>query len=244
MILTMLPYKFASESARDLSKALGVKRIYPDGGYYPKSGHKIINWGNSHPHFSGGNFFNKPEAVAIAANKLDSFAKLWVAGVATPELTLDPAIARAWLDRGWKVVCRQTITGHGGHGITVVKPGEQLITAKFYTKYVRKDQEYRVHVGGGKVIDFTEKRRSHSRTLGSEYIRSYDNGWVFCRENISLPEIVRKQSIAAVVALGLDFGAVDIAYRDGKAWVFEINTAPGLDGTTIERYKQYFRANR
>jgi glutathione synthase/RimK-type ligase-like ATP-grasp enzyme len=42
--------------------------------------------------------------------------------------------------------------------------------------------------------------------------------------------------------LGLDFGAVDIGHRiiDNKVFVFEVNTAPGIEGTTLQRYVNTF----
>ena len=51
-----------------------------------------------------------------------------------------------------------------------------------------------------------------------------------------------EQSIAAVQHVGLDFGAVDIIYnqREDSSYVLEINTAPGLMGTTGERYAEAF----
>ena len=42
--------------------------------------------------------------------------------------------------------------------------------------------------------------------------------------------------------LGLDFGAVDVIWNEheSKAYVLEINTAPGLEGSTVEDYKEFF----
>ncbi|MNY81884.1 hypothetical protein D3C86_2236870 [compost metagenome] len=42
----------------------------------------------------------------------------------------------------------------------------------------------------------------------------------------------------AVNALGLDFGAADVIWNDHRkqAFVLEVNTAPGLTGTTLEKY--------
>jgi D-alanine-D-alanine ligase-like ATP-grasp enzyme len=69
-------------------------------------------------------------------------------------------------------------------------------------------------------------------------IRSYENGWVFCRENIQKPDDLEAVSIAAVSAIGLTFGAVDVIYNEkqNKCFVLEVNTAPGLTGTTINSY--------
>ena len=52
----------------------------------------------------------------------------------------------------------------------------------------------------------------------------------------------------SVNLLGLDFGAVDIGHRlqDNKFFVFEINTAPGIEGSTLDKYAKaiynYYRS--
>jgi D-alanine-D-alanine ligase-like ATP-grasp enzyme len=63
---------------------------------------------------------------------------------------------------------------------------------------------------------------------------------VFCRENFSPVDIVDNAALGAVSALGLDFGAVDVkCNRQGtRAAVLEVNTAPGLQGTTLRKYAE------
>jgi glutathione synthase/RimK-type ligase-like ATP-grasp enzyme len=47
----------------------------------------------------------------------------------------------------------------------------------------------------------------------------------------------------SALALGLDFGAVDIIQDDGgNFYVLEVNTAPGLEGQTIKSYAEGFNA--
>ena len=43
--------------------------------------------------------------------------------------------------------------------------------------------------------------------------------------------------------LNLDIGGVDVVYRAGQdaAYVIEVNTAPGIEGTTVEKYAQKLR---
>ncbi len=74
-------------------------------------------------------------------------------------------------------------------------------------------------------------------------VRNHDNGWVFCRQDVHPPDEVINQSIEAVRALGLDFGATDVGWNEyyQKACVFEVNTAPGLEGTTLENYTTFFK---
>jgi glutathione synthase/RimK-type ligase-like ATP-grasp enzyme len=70
----------------------------------------------------------------------------------------------------------------------------------------------------------------------SFWIRNHANGWIFGRHNVvSHPEAARI-SVAAIGALGLDFGAVDVRVRDSKAVVLEVNSAPGLTGNTLAAY--------
>ena len=52
------------------------------------------------------------------------------------------------------------------------------------------------------------------------------------------PEGIVEQAKRSVIEAGLDFGAVDVIYNvhHKKAYVLEVNTAPGLEGTTLEVY--------
>ena len=56
--------------------------------------------------------------------------------------------------------------------------------------------------------------------------------------NTPLPPVVVEQGSLAFAASELDFGAVDIIFneRENKAYVLEINSAPGLEGSTIQDY--------
>ena len=73
-------------------------------------------------------------------------------------------------------------------------------------------------------------------------VRNHDNGFIFQIEDFDLPEDCEKQAIAAVEALDLDFGAVDVVYngKEQKAYVLEVNSAPGLSGTTLDKYVEVF----
>lgn len=49
------------------------------------------------------------------------------------------------------------------------------------------------------------------------------------------------EAIKGVKALGLQFGAVDCVLDSaGKAWVIEVNTGPGLEGTAFKNYVEAF----
>lgn len=239
MSLKILPYKIYSESARDLARALGVIRIIPGGRYRPKKRSLfILNWGNSSPHFTHERMLNKGEAVSIAANKLSTFNKLKQRNINTVPYTTLYEEAVRWKTQGHKVVVRQILNGNSGAGLSVCKTHEELIRAPLYTKYVKKDKEYRVHVFNGNVIDVQEKRKK-SGVDNNPYVRNLSNGWVFCRDNVFTSEEVENISIRAVEAIGLHFGAVDVIEDyNGRVFILEVNCAPGLQGTTLDKYVQ------
>jgi len=204
----------------------------------------LLNWGHSSPQFSltGVKVLNKPEAVSKASNKLTAFQIMKAAGVNVPDFTTDINVAKEWIEDERIVFCRTLLKANSGRGIVIAKQASELVTAPLYVKYIRKEKEYRIHVFNGQVIDMVEKRRRRGfqeSNVYNKYVRSYEQGWVFVRDNINVTEETKAAALAAVQALNLDFGAVDIVMnRDNEPVVLEVNTAPGLQGTTLENYKR------
>jgi len=139
---------------------------------------------------------------------------------------------------------RHLLRASQGRGLRHVGRDGVLQRAPMYTRYVRKADEFRVHVFDGQVIDVQQKRKR--RDVPNDdvnyQIRNARYGWVFCRDGVQAPDSVLDAAIAAVAALGLDFGAVDIGYNRQRSmpYVFEVNTAPGLEGTTLDSYVMAF----
>lgn len=240
------PYKVGSKSARALAYALGTKCVYPDRKYKPYPNHRIINWGSGVvPKWEQSiySYMNRPPFVACAGNKLTTLRVLEHEDVSCVEFTIKYQVAADWLKTGSTVIARHHVRGHSGEGIIVHTPGVGDIPgiAPLYTLYKKKKKEFRVHVmkypDGYNIFDVQQKRGK----IGEEsnpYIRSHNNGWVFTREDIDLPGDIPSLACSAVKALGLDFGAVDIIWNkhENKSYVLEVNTAPGLEGTTLIKY--------
>jgi hypothetical protein len=157
--------------------------------------------------------------------------------------------AKEWIAAGHKVFARITLTGCGGSGIIVCNDIESLPPAPLYTKRVKIEHEYRIHVFKESVIDFVMKKKLSSEQRAERgvevdsLIRNHSNGWVFAREGVTITDELAQTAGAAVASLGLDFGAVDICTtRDGRVCVFEVNTAPGIEGTTLEKYVAAFKS--
>lgn len=141
---------------------------------------------------------------------------------------------------GKTVVCRTILNGHSGAGIVLASKVEELVDAPLYVEYVPKKEEYRVHVFKGEAIHYSRKARKADVPDGEVNwkIRNHDNGFIFQHENFQIPEAVIQQALAAVEECDLDFGAVDVIWNDKqqKAYVLEINTAPGIEGVTLSKY--------
>lgn len=244
--LRILPYKIGSQSSKNIVRELGGLRVYPDRRYRPRSNHLIVNWGSSKlPNWYDSSFkiLNNPIAVSKAANKITTLMTLGASGVSTIQYTTDYFYASEWLEQGDDVVERHVVNGTKGQGIRIVKAEstEALQLCQLYTKMIRNSREYRVHVFQGNIIDVQQKKRRNRESEDVERIsggiKNISNGWVFCRENLTeYPQKMLDESIKAVNVLGLDFGAVDVLVKNGEVSILEVNTAVGMEGTTLLKY--------
>lgn len=259
MRLVIFPYNLASKSARELAHAIECPRVRKSGNYHHRPGDLVINWGNSNPPAWGTklaimSMLNKPQYVRNAAEKVRTFELLSAAEMSQhlPDWTTNQQIARSWLQQPnpygilkHAVVCRSLTRANSGRGITVATTPVELVPAPLYTRYKPKTTEYRVHVHSRwGVMDIQQKRKRNDipETEYDAHIRSWDNGWVFCRENLKVPKIVEEVAEMAISRLNLDFGAVDIGYHPTYGvGLYEVNTAPGIEGQTLKNYADTFK---
>lgn len=248
MTTRIYPYRQASSGARALADALGILVLRREGSRYrPRSGDSIINWGAADMPMSLTALrpLNHPGAVADARDKLRTFGLLGAAGVPTVEWTTSPTAAEAWWRAGSSVFVRHSTTGQAGSGIQVVTQNDAIgdvehatldawPAAPLYTRHFRAEHEYRVHVVGDATF-VTKKRRRNGAPPA--LVRNHANGYVYCTNNVTPHQSVLDAGVRAIKALGLTFGAVDLlCSRAGEARVLEVNTAPGLEGRTVEFY--------
>ncbi len=254
MIYKIDPYKMTSKSAKVLSRALGAQRLLKvNSKFNQKLRHKVINWGNSVTHQGVFKYAcNQPEAVSIASCKLRTFCQLSLSEVPTPEWTTRKDVVKQWLSEGYKVYCRHKLRANSGKGITIIQAQQvsedttcypEIPDAPLYTKGLTEWSECRIHMDkNGLLIDWQQKRKRSGSEVSIEEVRNHGNDYVFCRHVDPPPPIAFDVARQAVNALGLDFGAVDVAViSPSEAVVFEVNSAPGLTGTTIDNYVSYFK---
>lgn len=245
----LLPYRQGSAGARGLAQALGglVLRLAASA-FVPRRGDVIINWGFTGElprNISAWPILNHPSVIRNASNKLTFFRRMREEGHGnlipnfwenTREIPADV----------FPVVCRTVLAGHSGDGIVIAERSDQLVPCSLYVQYVKKQEEYRIHVGrageGTSIISVQRKARRTDVENPNWQIRNHANGFIYARGGVNPPRSVIEVAQQALLASGLDFGAVDVIYnaRQERAYVLEINTAPGLEGQTVEDYASFF----
>lgn len=238
------PYNPASESAKALKDGLGAKFIkHENSKFKGKADKVVINWGSSKLPDEAFKcvVLNNTKIVAAAIDKLAFFQ---INKDIAPPFTTDIEEAKAWLKKGLTVVVRNKVKGHGGEGIEIVSNLEELKPAPLYTRYIPKKEEYRLHVFRGEV--FFVQRKARVKEVADEkvnwQVRNMAGGFIFANQGVDVCEEARQMAVDCVKNLGLDFGAVDLIFneRSNRYYALEVNTAPGLCGTTLTKYVEQF----
>lgn len=222
------------KDSRNLANLLGCKR-------FNRNADVIIRYGNIREGFEGITI-NSIEAIKRTRNKLIALTILSNEGISTPEFHKRGELEGSngiWFGRETFhkkgkdiVICEQK-----DDGIEILNNvSAEKIT--HLTKYIPVDREYRVHVMGNEVIQVCIKIPDDN-THEKDMIRNLEHGWHFaeCNDWVNMYKKMKQMAIDSVNILGLDFGAVDIILgKDGKYYVLEVNTAPGLDNKRLELY--------
>ena len=239
----IFPYRNGSRSARTLADVLNgklIKRV--NSRFRPNiNGRVVINWGASNVPDNvvrNERFINPVEYVRLTRNKIDTFRFFSDNDLNTVEWTTDKSVAKDWLDNDDLVVIRTNVNGHGGDGIILCEQESDLVDAPLYTKYKKKKAEYRVHFSHSGVFLLQRKVASRGTSINEWRIRSYSNGFIFQNETsrgTEIPDCVTELANNVRECLNQRFSlpylcAADIIWnkREDKAYVLELNSAPGI----------------
>lgn len=152
------------------------------------------------------------------------------------------------------LVERTRLNDTNGNGIRFITRNSEIGRASLWTSYIRKNKEYRVHIGKGRVIAIQEKylplgiasNDQHTRQFQFA-LRNFNNGWRYNLLDYSSPTIPGSLKQAVTLFLEheqhtLDFCALDIVTTSrNSSYILEANTAPGLSGPMVGNYIQYFQ---
>lgn len=211
----------------------------------------VVRWGSREklPTDKGTVVYNNSMAIKDATDKKKSREMFIEKGVSTPRLVTPNNIDEV---EQYPIIARPLVHSKGRNFVTLANRTEFLNhfnKAKtkewYYSEFVDKDREFRVHAGHGKVLALMEKtqpgdgniawNRAQNDTEPFEYIK-----WSEV-DNQNLKPVL-DEGLKAIAALGLDFGGVDVMLKDGVAYVLEVNTSPTLNSSpyVAERWGKYF----
>lgn len=203
-----------------------------------------INWGNSKSWCSRleDDIINTIDSVASATNKHKALQIMDVSKVPTAY------IGSEVIEDDLPVVGRPDYHSQG-RWLRYIETLEQMYKdirvnkrhpTTHYQKFISDAREFRVHIVFGHSIKISEKitpdfnARVKNHRFGAKCVYP---------ENFTHKKTLRRIAREAVESLCLDFGAVDILYKDDKFYVLEVNSAPCLtdaNSDTLERYVNAF----
>lgn len=245
------PYKRGSRSARALGAALGIPVLTKPNLAHRENG-LVINWGMSMV-FHAFKVINNPYHTLKLSNKY-LFAQLDFPR-SIPFMRRGDLIPVHWDT----LVLRHNLTGHSGGGIELVKrrdfTWEKYPNLRLLSHYMPERTEWRVHIGRSwykdtegctqcqdNILTIQRKLKKKGVEVSNE-VRNHQNGWIYSHnQGAEASEAVREAALQAFNAYGVDFAALDVIETpDGGVYVLEANTAPGLEGSTINAYVEYLQ---
>lgn len=101
--------------------------------------------------------------------------------------------------------------------------------ASHFMQFIEHDAEFRVHIFRGRSIRMSQKK----------FAEGSDRLYTMIKPTGDV-RAVRRAAKAAVKAVGLDFGAVDVLRAGDQVYVLEVNAAPGLGGSMPRVWAERF----
>ena len=212
----------------------------------------VIRWGTREVLPTNGStiIYNKASPLANASNKRRSRELFIENEVSCPVLATPNNFVNSYLP----IIARPHIHSSGRHFV-VLRTGREFVDhywttersreGWYYSNFIDKDSEFRIHVAHGKVLAVMEKPRPGGDNIAWNMDQNDPDPFSYVRwNNIDQRGLkpVLVEAIKAVDAVCLDFGGVDVMLADGVAYVLEVNTAPSVDTSpyVASKYGQYF----
>ena len=185
----------------------------------------VINWGSSDSLPPDLVTLNRPEAVRIASDQVESIRRL---GELAPRTVLRPDDMQ--LLRSDRVVAK---TRHGARGagkavIAADAPWSERARHDLFQELVPRHREFRVSLLGNRVTSAYLKRPPEGTQ--ADNLRP---DWTHERVDV-LPRAVVSAAREAARRIGLDYAGVDVIEDpNGRVYCLEANAAPGMSEHTL-----------
>ena len=202
----------------------------------------LIRWGNrvSIPTNNKSITYNRMDAINNATNKQQSRVIFADKGIRSAKLVTPTSVQ----GNQFPVIARPHKHSKGKNFVILTDIGmfqrhyDSNNTAWYYSEFINKEREFRVHCAHGKVLAIMEKPAG----VGIAWNRAQNHeAFVRVKQSNYIKDVCL-EGLKAVTALGLDFAGVDVLLKGAKAYVIEANTSPTLNSSKYvsERYAKYF----
>lgn len=219
------------EKGLDITCGTSVDQVY-DG---------AVRWGaTGKMRFKPKKIINKGTAIQTASDKWEFMNMMREAGIripntwgpASPDIQF-PCLGRKREHIGGTDVVRCIQKADVRHAIS--------LGSEFFSQYIPKQAEYRLHVLGERVGKASQKVRTNEDVPYDPWVWNLSTGYTFRVPEERVPATTRFMAVQAVELAGLDFGAVDVIVGDdGRPYILEVNTAPGLQvDSSLEAYGKF-----
>ncbi|MCX6701465.1 MAG: ATP-grasp domain-containing protein [Methanomicrobiales archaeon] len=162
---------------------------------------------------------NSPESIFTCASKVKTSALLQKMGIKTPEtlFTASVEIAARFIEKH-RLVVYKPVYGYDGNGICLISSVGELGKGPYYLQeYVPNKQDYRIFVINGKSVGAIVRR---SDSLAHN-IHQCGIG-IPCEIDMDMDTIAGE----AAMAVGVDYGGVDLLNDKEGYTVLEVNGTP------------------
>lgn len=189
--------------------------------------------------------FNSIYAIKKTANKLAMKSVFGVNNINTPKWLPNSPESREKIANGYlgdKPIFKTSYHSRGRGMILLENMADALniLSDGYFEERQVSNREFRAHIIDGKCV-YVDEKRPRERGVKT-VIKNMANGYKFRRPLKEYHEDVILESIKAVEALGLDFGAADIGVNENGVWVYEVNSAPSLRTKTRKIYEEALTA--
>jgi glutathione synthase/RimK-type ligase-like ATP-grasp enzyme len=211
-------------------------------------GKRVIRWGNRIEAKTDKStiVYNKSEAIANATNKKLSREIFLKEKVRCPKAVTPKNVENA----DYPIIARPS-THAKGKNFIILKTADEFnqhyginsASGWYYSAFINKEREFRVHCAHGKILAIMEKSKGGDKIAwnraqtGEAFTRVSQKDYIFT---------ICFQALKAIKVLGLDFGGVDVMLitENGKpqGYVLEVNTSPTLNSSDFvsSQYAKYF----
>jgi carbamoylphosphate synthase large subunit len=212
------------------------------------AGKTVIRWGSRIEAETAKDtiVYNKSEAIANATDKKRSREIFLKEKVRSPKLVTPKTVEKG----DYPIIARPSRHAKGKN-FHILKTYDEFATHYnhndtnnwYYSAFVDKEREFRVHCAHGKILAVMEKAKGGDKIAwnraqtGEAFTRVAQSDYIYS---------VCFQALKAVKVLGLDFGGVDVMLKTinnkPEGFVLEVNTSPTLNSSEYvsEQYAKYF----